>query len=99
MATVRNNLGRRECGGLLSRHPELVETSPKGEEIIEPKFNKEDVWAVAEAIEANWRSIMDEDCIFCGVNSYWNASSDTVVHKKHCIVLVARDLLTGRPAP
>ena len=76
---------------------------------VTPLFAKDDVWAVARAIERDWARL-DEG----GYNAYlWCGHCDEKVphdegetkremqsfpHKSDCVVLKARDLLTGAPA-
>lgn len=66
----------------------------------EPQFKKEDVWAVAQAIEDSWRSYGGDSpdyCSYCGMEFHWKTGNDAQ-HKPDCVVLIARDLLT-RAAP
>ena len=67
----------------------------------EPQFKKEDVWAVAQVVAEEWRRSggdRPDYCAYCYVKFGWNTLLDTVVHHSDCVVLIARDLLTGRPA-
>ena len=67
---------------------------------VEPKFVKEEVWALAEYVADNWRSDGGDHpdfCIHCDVKFNWKTPYDKVVHRHDCLVLVARDILTGKP--
>lgn len=69
-----------------------------------PQFVAEEVWQVAQALVDNH---VDEDvaigrnayhvCRHCGDVVFHNRSVDSIQHNRACVVLVARDLLTGAP--
>lgn len=70
----------------------------------EPQFRKEDVWAVAAAIgdginyEVTYGRNAYDECMHCGASRYHDKKdfpAKRFLHDKNCVVLIARDLLTG----
>ncbi|CAH0532183.1 hypothetical protein UAM5_00066 [Ralstonia phage UAM5] len=70
-----------------------------------PDFNPADVYAVARAIGGgvqieDYGRSSHQVCTYCGMSRYhsWqNGSFEGFQHKPGCVVLIARDLLTGAP--
>lgn len=69
-----------------------------------PQFVAEDVWRVAQAMLCDAVSERDHGrggayntCQHCDERVWWKEPYEKIVHKPNCLVLVARDLLTGAP--
>lgn len=73
--------------------------------MADPQFKKEDVWAVARAL--GYGLYVDDlgrnaylKCQHCRASTYYDWETEiedrkSFKHKPHCVVLIARDLLTG----
>lgn len=65
-------------------------------------FNANDVKRVAEAL-LEWHYDYDvqhgmnayNECRFCSGRVYWNKDVNEIKHDADCVVLIAKDLLTG----
>lgn len=83
--------------------PETDPRHPKNKRA--PQFKAEEVWAVARAVLDHaidndvdrGRSGAYNECKHCDERVWWEAPHSAIVHKPDCLVLIARDLLTGAP--
>ena len=65
-------------------------------------FNPDDVKRVAEAL-LDWHYDYDvqsgmnayNECKHCSGKVYWNIDAEKIKHDSNCVVLIAKDLLTG----